>query len=73
MGRLKAQLEDAAFPYVYPDDYKKTVELFESMRPISDEQLEKVVATLEEELTTFDVEIERIDHMLSISIHCVKN
>lgn len=62
MGRLKAQLEDAAFPYVYPDDYKKTVELFESMRPISDEQLEKVVATLEEELTTFDVEIERIDH-----------
>ena len=62
MGRLKAQLEDAAFPYVYPDDYKKTVELFESLRPISDKQLEKVVSTLEEELTTFDVEIERIDH-----------
>ncbi len=62
MGRLKAQLEDAAFPYVYPEEYKKTVELFKSMRPISDEQLEKVVATLEEELVTFDVEIERIDH-----------
>ena len=62
MGRLKAQLEDAAFPYVYPEDYKKTVELFKSLRPISDEQLEKVVATLQEELVTFDVEIERIDH-----------
>jgi GTP pyrophosphokinase len=62
MGRLKAQLEDAAFPYVYPEDYKKTLEHFESMRPITDEQLEKVVATFEEELTTFDVEIERIDH-----------
>ncbi|MFA6608395.1 MAG: RelA/SpoT family protein [Candidatus Paceibacterota bacterium] len=62
MGRLKAQLEDAAFPYVYPEDYKKTIELFKSMNPISDEQLEKVVEKLEEELITFDVEIERIDH-----------
>jgi GTP pyrophosphokinase len=62
MGRLKAQLEDAAFPYVYPEEYKATLEYFESMRPVSDEQLEKVVITLEEELTTFDVEIERIDH-----------
>ncbi len=62
MGRLKAQLEDAAFPYVYPEDYKKTLELFESMRPISDEQLEKVVVKLKDELVIFDVEIERIDH-----------
>lgn len=62
MGRLKAQLEDAAFPYVYPDEYRETLELFEGLRPVSDEQLEKVVKTLEDELTTFDVEIERIDH-----------
>ncbi len=62
MGRLKAQLEDAAFPFVYPEEYKETLELFESLRPVSDEQLEKVVTTLEEELITFDVEIERIDH-----------
>lgn len=62
MGRLKAQLEDASFPYVYPEQYKQTLELFESMRPISDEQLEKVVVTLKDELSIFDVEIERIDH-----------
>lgn len=62
MGRLKAQLEDAAFPYVYPEDYQKTLVLFESMSPISGEQLEKVVATLNEELTAFDVKIEQIDH-----------
>lgn len=62
MGRLKAQLEDAAFPYVYPEEYKKTLEFFDSMAPISEKQMEKVVATLDEELTTFDVEIERIDH-----------
>lgn len=64
MGRLKAQLEDAAFPFVYPEQYKKTLEIFKIMRPISDEQLEKVVKTLHEELSIFDVEIERIDHRI---------
>jgi guanosine-3',5'-bis(diphosphate) 3'-pyrophosphohydrolase len=61
MGRLKAELEDAAFPYVYPNEYRQTLELFQSLRPISDEQLEKVVGKLEEELSIFDVRIERID------------
>ncbi|MDB5260563.1 MAG: (p)ppGpp synthetase SpoT/RelA, pyrophosphokinae [Candidatus Nomurabacteria bacterium] len=62
MGRLKSQLEDAAFPYVYPEEYKKTIEFFETMKPVSDEQFEKVVASLKEELSIFDVEIERIDY-----------
>lgn len=61
MGRLKAELEDAAFPYIYPDEYEKTRDLFESLRPISDEQLEKVVEKLNDELSIFDVHIERID------------
>lgn len=61
MGRLKAELEDAAFPYVYPKEYAETLELFKSLRPISDDQLEKVVKKLEEELSIFDVRIERID------------
>lgn len=61
MGRLKAELEDAAFPYVYPKEYEDTLHLFNAMRPISDEQLEKVVSKLEEELSIFDVRIERID------------
>lgn len=62
MWRLKAELEDAAFPYVYPKDYKETLELVESLPPVSEELLEKLVKTLEEELSVFDVEIERIDH-----------
>lgn len=61
MGRLKAELEDAAFPYVYPEEYKKTLDLFKSMRPISDTSLEIVVKKLEEELSVFEVRIERID------------
>lgn len=61
MGRLKAELEDAAFPYIYPAEYKQTKSLFELLRPISDEQLENVVKKLEDELSIFDVRIERID------------
>jgi GTP pyrophosphokinase len=61
MGRLKAELEDAAFPYVYPEEYIETKKLFESLRPISDEQLERISHKLNDELTTFDVHIERID------------
>ena len=64
MGRLKAQLEDAAFPYVYLVEYKKTLQVLETMRPISDEQLGKVVDILGDELQIFDVEIERIDHRI---------
>ncbi len=61
MGRLKAELEDAAFPYVYPEDYQKTVELFRTLNPISEKAIENVVKRLEEELSVFDVHIERID------------
>lgn len=62
MGRLKAQLEDAAFPYVYPIEYKSTMQIFQEISPISNEQLEKVVTSLKEELSIFDVEIDRMDH-----------
>ena len=61
MGRLKAELEDAAFPYVYPEEYKYTVELFKTLNPISEKATEGIVDKLKEELNIFDVQIERID------------
>lgn len=61
MGKLKAELEDAAFPYVYPEEYRQTVELFKTLSPISEKAIEGVVKKLEEELSIFDVHIERID------------
>lgn len=64
MGRLKAQLEDAAFPYVYPEEYKKTVQLFTTMNPVSGDKVEKIVTTLKDELRTFDVEIEQLDYRI---------
>ena len=46
---------------LYPEEYKKTVELFNSLNPISEESTEIVVKKLEDELNIFDVHIERID------------
>jgi GTP pyrophosphokinase len=64
MWRLKAELEDAAFPYVYPKEYRQTLDILESLSPVSEEILAKLVTTLEEELSIFEVEIERIDHRI---------
>lgn len=30
MGEIKGQLEDFAFPFVYPEEYKKTKELLKN-------------------------------------------
>ncbi len=61
IGRLKAELEDEAFPYVYPKEHKEMEKIFGELHLISDKQLEKVVKKLNEELSMFDVKIERID------------
>lgn len=62
MGRLKAELEDACFPYVYPDEYKKTITLLNENHKNSKETLEKVAETMSEELSILDVDIEHVDH-----------
>ncbi len=67
MGRLKAELEDGCFPYVYPEEYKKTLDILRDLKEgkekIGDvEVLEKVAKNLEGELKILEVNIERVDH-----------
>jgi GTP diphosphokinase / guanosine-3',5'-bis(diphosphate) 3'-diphosphatase len=62
MGRLKAELEDGCFPYVYPDEYKKTLEILNNVKAGDEEVLEKVAKILESELKILEVDIERVDH-----------
>lgn len=67
MGRLKAELEDGCFPYVYPIEYKKTLDILRDLKEgkekIGDiEILEKVAKNLEGELKILEVNIERVDH-----------
>lgn len=61
MGRLKAELEDGSFPYVYPVEFAKTKEIIQNIQE-NEKTLIDVVEKLSEELRVFEVNIERVDH-----------
>lgn len=50
MGKLKGELEDAAFPYAYPKEYLKTEEIIQASRESYQKNLEEVREELEKEL-----------------------
>src|SRR3989344_3932222 len=50
MGKLKGELEDEAFPYVYPEDYKRVKELLKERRGENEKYLEKFHRSLQKEL-----------------------
>lgn len=64
MGRLKGELEDEAFPYAYPEDYKKVKEMFDSVESASEEYLLSILKKVKEELSIFEIEHIKIDHRL---------
>ncbi|MFH1315621.1 MAG: RelA/SpoT family protein [Candidatus Uhrbacteria bacterium] len=52
MREIKGELEDAAFSYAYPEDYLKTLEIYEAhitpLKPYVDELIEKICQILDE-------------------------
>lgn len=50
MGRIRKELEDLAFPYVYPDEYKKVHELLKTKIGKYEEKLEKERKSLQKRL-----------------------
>ena len=50
MGRIRKELEDLAFPYVYPEEYEKVIELSKQMAKKADEELEKNRKSLQKRL-----------------------
>lgn len=50
MGRIRKELEDLAFPYVYPEEYKKVIDLAKHTAKKSDEVLEKMRKSLQKRL-----------------------
>lgn len=62
MGKLKAELEDLAFPYVYPEEHKKTLLLLNDIKQSDENTLAKIAHTISEELKILEVDIERVDH-----------
>ncbi len=50
MGRIRKELEDLAFPYVYPEEYKKVQELIKQKAGKYEEKLEKERKSLQKRL-----------------------
>ncbi|MCJ7805423.1 RelA/SpoT family protein [Patescibacteria group bacterium] len=71
MGRVKAQLDDLAFPYVYPDDYKKLVNLSKPYFKRAEEHIKKMKRKILVALSKENVKAEvhgRKKHLYSLWI-----
>jgi len=71
MGRVKAQLDDLAFPYVYPDDYKKLINLSKPYFKRAEEHIEKMKRKILVALSKENVKAEvhgRKKHLYSLWI-----
>jgi GTP pyrophosphokinase len=56
MWKLKSELEDGAFPFVYPEEYKKVKELLKQRSKIDKKYLEKTHRSLQKELAKQDIQ-----------------
>ncbi len=50
MWKLKSELENGAFPYAHPDEYKKVKDLLKQRNKVDKKYLEKVYRSLQKEL-----------------------
>lgn len=70
MGKLKAQLEDYAFPFAYPEEYTQTQKLISEYTSLGEHHLEKVATNLKEELEILEATITtlnyRVKHIYSV-------
>ena len=64
IGYLKKQLEDSAFPFVFPEDYKKVKELMKHRGSDTQKKLEKVYRTLQKKFGEENIKVLKTDYRL---------
>lgn len=62
MGKLKGEIEDAAFPYAYPKEYKETEEILKEKTELYQKYLKEVSDKLKKELHKNKIEFRTIDY-----------
>lgn len=62
MGGLKGEIEDAAFPYAYPKEYKQTEEILEIQQEAHEKNLEIVSKELKKELDKNGIKCAQLDY-----------
>jgi GTP pyrophosphokinase len=64
MGKLKGEIEDAAFPYAYPKEYAQVEEIIKEKKDTYENNLREVQKVLEKELKKNKVQIVEFDSRL---------
>ena len=64
IGRLKAAIEDAAFPYAFPEDYTMISKLIQEREEQTKQTLDRVYAKLKEKLQESDIHVKNISHRI---------
>jgi len=57
MWKLKSELEDGAFPYVRPEEYRKVKEVLKQRSKIDQKYLEKIHRSLQKELAKQNIQV----------------
>jgi GTP pyrophosphokinase len=64
MGKLKGDLEDAAFPYAYPKEYKETEEIIKEKKGLYEKYLAEVSEKLKKELRKNGIKFIEINYRI---------
>jgi len=64
MGKLKGELEDAAFPYVYPKEYKEIEEIIKEKKELYEKYLTEVSEKLKKEFGKNKIKFVEIDYRI---------
>ncbi len=64
MGKLKGEIEDAAFPYAYPAEYAKVEEIIKERKDLYQKHLTEVKNELEKELKKNKIKIVEINYRM---------
>ncbi|KKQ34645.1 MAG: PpGpp synthetase/hydrolase Rel [Candidatus Nomurabacteria bacterium GW2011_GWB1_37_5] len=64
IGKVKGELEDAAFPYVYPNEYQMVEELISKKIYLTRQHLEKISDQLKKILKEHGITISKIDYRI---------
>ncbi|MFA6257421.1 MAG: RelA/SpoT family protein [Candidatus Paceibacterota bacterium] len=64
MGKLKGEIEDAAFPYAYPEEYVKTEEILKEKKELYEKNLKEVSEKLQKELEKNKIKFIEIDYRI---------
>src|SRR3989338_755208 len=64
MGKFKGELEDAAFPFAFPEEYKQTEEIIKEKKDLYEKNLDEIQKKLRKELNKNKIKVVEINYRM---------